>query len=98
MIAELFLTCALSLPSTNFTRPPITPWQASKDQEDKLAEWLRKHAEIDDVFITPKGQRDKLKESGWEQVPFTIDDKEIWIQRKQKNDKKKMQAVTLRSA
>lgn len=88
MIAEAFLICALSVPATNFTRPAIISWIFMKSEEEQLTDWLKKHNEIDDVFITPRGQQDKLKEYGWERVPFTIHDKEIWIQRKPKSDQK----------
>lgn len=86
MIAEAFLICALAVPATNFTRPPILSWIFMKNEEEQLTDWLKKHNEIDEVFITPRGQEDKLKEYGWERVPFTIHDKEIWIQRKPKSD------------
>lgn len=85
---ELFLICALSLPSTNFTRPAIVSYHAAIRDEKDLMEDLKKHREIDDVFITPKGQADKLREHGWEQLPFSINDKEVWIQRRPKSDKK----------
>lgn len=89
---EVFLICAMALPASNFTRPAIVSWHAAKSEEEQLKDWLKKHDEIDDVFITPKGQRDKLKEYGWEQVPFTWKDNEIWIQRKPKTDQKLMGA------
>lgn len=85
---ELFLICALSLPSVNFTHPTLISYHLVDREEEQLKDWLRKHQEIDDVFITPKGQADKLKEHGWEQLPFSINDKEVWIQRRPKSDKK----------
>ena len=86
MISELFLTCALSLPSANATRPAIVSWHAARNEEDQLIDWMKKHNEIDDAFITPEGQENKLKEHGWERVPFTINGKQVWIQRKPKSD------------
>jgi len=87
--------CALSLPSESFTRPAIVPYQMVKSEEEQLKyfeRWFKKkNPDIEDVFITPKGQSDKLKEYGWERVPFTIHDKEIWIQRKPRSDEKKME-------
>lgn len=94
MINELFLVCALSLPATHFTRPPIVHYFAESNEEEKLKEWLRKHNEIDDVFITPRGSAEDLRRHGWERVPFTIHDKEIWIQRKPKSDAKQRRMET----
>ena len=86
MIPEAFLTCALALPGVHFTRPTITPYHASKNEEEQLKDWLRKNNPDADIFITPKGQADKLKEHGWERVPFNWDGKEVWIQRKPRKD------------
>lgn len=92
MIAEAaFLVCALALPSTHFTRPAIVSWYAIRSEEDKLKAWIRKNNPGADVFITPKGEADKLREHGWEKAPFTWKDKEIWIQRKPKSDQRKLQ-------
>lgn len=82
--------CELSLPSTHFTHPTIIPYKSASNEEEQLKNWLKKHDEIEDVFITPKGQADKLKEYGWERVPFTHNGNEIWIQRKPKSDQKLM--------
>lgn len=90
MIAEAFLICALALPSPSFTWPRIVPWFAS-NEEEKLTDWLRKHNEIDEVFIHENPQEDKLKDHGWERVPFTINGKKIWIKRKPHADQKMME-------
>jgi hypothetical protein len=96
MIPALFLSCALSLPSASFTRPAIVSWQAVKSEADQLNDferWFKKNnPDIEDVYITPKGQEDKLKEYGYERAPWVwkgVDrDLEIWIQRKPKSDQK----------
>lgn len=94
MIAEIFLTCALASPAVNFTHPPIEkPIFAVQDQVKKeiqdLTDFIRKHNPDAEVFITPKGDAERLKEYGWEKVPFTWRDQEIWIQRKPKSDQYK---------
>lgn len=88
MIIEAFLICALSLPAVNFTHPALISYHLVNKEEEQLKDWLKKHHDIEEVFITPKGQANTLKENGWEQMPFSINDKEIWIQRRPKSDKK----------
>lgn len=88
---EAFLVCALALPAASFTRPAILSWFAAKSEEDRLKEWLKKPGGIEDVFITPKGAADRLREYGWERVPFTWKNKEIWVQRKPKSDQHRLQ-------
>lgn len=87
---------ALSAPAFNFTRPPL---MASSERE-QLIDWLRKNNPEADVFISPKVDEGKLKEQGWERVPFRWKDNEIWIQRKPPDVdmKKKHRARLLNSA
>lgn len=88
MIAEAFLICALAVPGTNYTRPPIVSWHLIKSEEDRLRDWLRKNNPDADVFIHPEPAVDRLKEDGWEHVPFTWRGNQIWIKRKPWSDKK----------
>lgn len=98
---EAILICALSLPGASFTRPAlvtyhqpaVTTYQMAKSEQERLEKFIRKNNPGADVFITPKGQTDKLHEYGWERVPFTWRGNEIWIQRKPKSDQKLMEAA-----
>lgn len=78
----------MSLPAANFTHPAIISYHAAKSEQERLEDFLHKNNPGADVFITPRGQADKLREYGWERVPFTWRKNEIWIQRKPKSDKK----------
>lgn len=98
MIASAFLICALSLPASHFTRPAIISWFAAKSEKEQLEDFLHKNDPYSAVFITPKGQADKLKEHGWERVPFTWRDKEIWIQRKPRTDQQPSKRQILAAA
>lgn len=91
MTKELFLVCALSIPASNFTKPPILSYQVAKSEEDQLVDWLKKNGDVDEVFITNKGDAPRLKEWGYERVPFTHKGREIWIRRNPKDDQKKLQ-------
>jgi hypothetical protein len=85
------LICALSLPAANFNHG-IVSYHAMKSEEDQLKDAIRKrNPDIEDIFITPRGQSDKLKEYGWEKVPWTWKDLEIWVQRKPKSDQKMLE-------
>lgn len=88
MICELFLICAMSLPSPNFIHPALVSYHAARSEEDLLRDNLRKHPEIEDVFITPEGTENVLRKHGWSKAPFSINGKEVWIQRKPKSDQK----------
>lgn len=96
MVIEAFLICALSAPAFNFTRPAF---MASSERE-RLVDWLRKNNPDADVFISPVVDEDKLREMGYERVPFRWRDNEIWIQRKPPDVdmKKKHRARLLNSA
>jgi hypothetical protein len=85
---ELFLACALALPSANFTQPAVVSYQAAKSEQERLTDWLRKNNPGAEVFIHPEPQAGKLKDYGWEKVPFTWRGNQIWIKRKPKSDKK----------
>lgn len=93
MIAEAFLVCALSLPSPSFTRPAIVSYQAAKSEEERLKDFIHKNDPDAEVFITPKGQEGKLKEHGFERLPFTWRGNEIWIQRKPRSDQKLLESA-----
>lgn len=88
-MVALFLTGVLALPLIGFRHPALVSAQAVKTEEQTLKDWLRKNNPEADVFITPHGQHDKLKEYGWERVPFNWRGQEIWIQRKPKSDQKR---------
>lgn len=92
MIDVVFLICALSLPASHFTHPPVVPWHMDSD-EDKLKEWLRKNNPDAEVFIHPNPQEGKLKEDGWERVPIVYRGKQIWIKRKPQSDKKLLRST-----
>lgn len=79
-----FLICALSIPSTNFTHPAIVSYHAAKSEQESLEDFLHKNNPGAEIFIHPKPQKDKLKEVGFERVPFTWRGNEIWIKRKPK--------------
>lgn len=83
MIPEVFLVCALAVPSTYHSRP----WFASQDEKSKIVDWIRKWNPGSDVFIHPQPQEDKLKEDGWERFPATWKGEKIWIKRKPKSDR-----------
>lgn len=90
-----FLICALALPSPQFTwprvvsyheAPAVVPYQMERSEEDRLRDNLKKHPDILDVFITPEGTEDVLHDHGWSKAPFSINGKQVWIQRKPKSD------------
>lgn len=85
-----FLLCALALPPSNFTRPPVVSHYAAKSEEQKLRDFIERNAPGAEVFIHPNPQRDRLKEYGWERVPFTWRGNDIWIKRKPASDDKKL--------
>lgn len=89
----LFLICALSMPAASFTRPAIVSWFAAKSEEDRLRDFIHRNDPDAEIFITPKGDAKTLWEYGYERVPFTWRDKEIWIQRKPKHDQKCLEAA-----
>jgi hypothetical protein len=91
MIAELFLIAALSPRPMSVahagTRAAINAYHLMKStDEEKLTRWIRKNNPDAEVFITPRGDAEKLKEHGWERLPFSWNNKEIWIKRKPKSD------------
>lgn len=93
MIAEVFLVCALALPAASHTRPPIISYHATKSEQERLENWIRKNNPDAEVFIHPEPQAERLKKHGWEKVPFTWRGNEIWIQRKPKSDRKMMETA-----
>lgn len=93
MIPAIFLTAALSLPGANYTRPPIVSVQAIKSEEDQLKDWIKKKGDFEEVFIHDNPQEDKLKEYGWERVPYTWKGKGIWGRRRPKSDQKLREAA-----
>lgn len=90
---ELFLICALSLPSTHHTRPEITPWQMVKSEIERLKDFIHKNNPDAEIFIHPNPQEDVLRKNGWERVPFEWRGNKIWIKRKPKADGPKMRAI-----
>ena len=87
----LFLLCALALPASQHTRPPIVSYHAMTDEE--AADRIRKIHDFDEVYIHEKPQEDKLKESGFERYPALWGGKQIWIRRKPHFDKKMLEAA-----
>lgn len=88
MIPEIFLTCALSLPTVHHSRPAIVSYQMAKSEEDRLIDWLRINNPDAEVFIHHEPQEDRLKNDHWERVPFSWNGKQIWIKRKPRTDYK----------
>lgn len=80
------MVCALSLPSTHHSWPGIVPYQMIKSEVDRLKEFIHKTDPEAEIFITPQGQEGRLKEYGWERVPWTWRGNQIWIQRKPATD------------
>lgn len=90
MLTKTILTCALGLSSFGWkghTRIEGTKILA-QSEEQRLRNWIHKNNPGCEIFITPKGQAEKLKEYGWEKVPFMWRGNEIWIQRKPAEDKR----------
>lgn len=86
MINALFLICALSLPAAHSGHAQMTESNQIERELKRLRDFIHKNNPDAEVFITPKGQADKLKEHGYEKIPFTWRDQEIWIQRKPRPD------------
>lgn len=84
---ELFLMCSLSLPAMSFTRPPMVVWFGS-NEEARLVAWLRKNNKDAEIFIHENPRVDKLKEYGYERIPFSYNNQQIWIRRKPVSDKR----------
>lgn len=91
-MVELFLAIALAMPSPWFTRPRLVPYFMASE-EDRIRDWIKKNNPGAEVFIHPEPQEEKLKEDGWEKVPFTWRGNKIWIQRKPRSDQKKMRTI-----
>jgi len=83
---EAILICAMSMPSPFFTMPQAAGHYVMHSEEDDIKAFIRKHHPEAEIFITPKGQTDKLREYGWERLPFMWRNMEIWIQRKPRSD------------
>jgi len=86
VVAEAVLICALSLPASHFTRPTIGPWQLMKDEIERLKDFIHRNDPDAEIFIHPEPQEEKLKEDGWERVPFTWKGNKIWIKRQPKKN------------
>lgn len=95
MTTELFLICALSLPATHHSRPEITPWQMVRSEVDRLKDFIHKNNPDAEIFIHPEPQEEKLREYGWEKVPFTWRGNKIWIKRKPNPDVKHLNAFAV---
>lgn len=93
MVNKWLLICALSLPAASFNHPSIVSYQAIRNEEDILRDNLKKHPDILDVFITPEGTAKTLHDHGWSRAPFSINGKEVWIQRKPKSDLRPIQSA-----
>lgn len=96
MLREIFLVCALALPSPNFTRPPVVSYEAVKTEQEILKDlenWIRKINPGCDVFIHQTPQVEKLREYGWERFPANWKDFQIWIRRKPVSDKRGVRGI-----
>lgn len=62
------------------------PFSRHDRERRRLEKFLRRNDPDAEIFFTEKGQEEKLKEYGWERVPFTWRGLEIWILRKHKPD------------
>lgn len=89
IVQAIFLVAALAV------RPAFVPvatpvairvYQMMKSEEERLRQFIDRYAPNAEVFIHPRPQKDKLKEAGFERVPWTWRGNEIWIQRKPKSD------------
>jgi hypothetical protein len=78
--------CALSLPARWHTWPRIVSYQMAKSEEEKIRDFIHKGAPDAEIFIHENPQEDKLKENGWERVPFVWGGKKIWIKREPKKN------------
>lgn len=87
MVKEAFLICALAVPAFNFPHVKLMEGNYIQKEEEQLKDWLRKNNPDAEIFIHPNPQEEKLKEYGWERVPFVYNDKQIWIRRKPAHDK-----------
>lgn len=79
---EIFIICALALPSPHFTHAPMVAEQRNKDEIDKLHDFIHKIAPGAEITITPPDQ--EMPE--WERLPFTWRGLWIWIQRRPVSD------------
>ncbi len=79
MLKELFLTCAMALPSPEFTKPD---YRLSESEQREVVAWIRKHEPDLTVFVHPNPQGDVLRKYGWQKVPLKYKENEIWIQRR----------------
>jgi hypothetical protein len=70
----------------------MVSYHAAQSEEDDLKDFIKRHNPDAEVFIHENPQEDKLKNHGWERVPFNWRGKQIWIQRKPKSDKKALGA------
>lgn len=99
---ELFLICALSAQPAGAQGYQINPGveiqvirtiNGHTDEED-IKKKIRRNGEIEDIYIHENPQADKMREHGWERLPFTWDNKQIWIKRTPKSDARKMAITT----
>lgn len=86
-MTELFLIVALALPPRHFQHAPILPYHIKSEEED-LIDIFKIGDEYEDVFIHENPQTEKLKENGWERFPVDYFNKQIWIKRKPRSDRK----------
>lgn len=84
MIKELFLICALAAPASNFKQHMV-------DQDDWLGQFESLTDFIDKVApnaeIRINSENEVPEGFGWEKLPFTWNDKNIYIKRPEVGDK-----------
>lgn len=93
VIEAIFLVCAMSLPSSFHTWPGIVSYHAANSEEKDIRDFIKRHHPDAEIFIHPVPDDKRLKDHGWERVPFNWKGNEVWIQRKPKPDQKKMRAI-----
>jgi hypothetical protein len=85
MIASAFLLCAMALPASHFTRPPMVHWQMAKSEEEQLRDWIRENNPDAQVHISPAPPEDEHR---WERAPMTWNGNGIWIKPKPKTEQR----------
>lgn len=79
MICELFLTVALALPASSFSRPQILTENVVADELRKLRDFIQKHVPGAEITVTIDDT--DFTESGMEKFPVTWRGMYVWIRR-----------------
>lgn len=84
MIKELFLVCALAAPASNFKQHMVAKddWLG---QFESLTDFINKVTPDAEIRINSENERPEG--FGWEKLPFTWNDKDVYIRRPEVSDK-----------